>query len=125
MYALIGTKGVGMLQKITIGLFALSAMLVAGNVQLQGVNTVEEMYVGIATKSEAYINHLYSEESKAEVEVLLDLYWAMECKNDVVALETFASHYSDKELSSLKAFHLSNEESYRDNMNALHTVKCS
>ena len=114
-----------MLQKITMVFLILQTILMAGDAKLQGVDTMQKMHVGVATKSEAYINHVYYEQSKAEVEVLLDLYWAMECKKDVVALQAFASQYTDKELSTLNTFHLNNEEGYQRNMNKLHTVKCS
>lgn len=113
-----------MLGKIVMGLFLVQGLFLADEVKLQGVDTIEEMSIDFSSESAAYLNSVYYKQSKADSEVLLDLYWVMECKQRVEGLDGFAKKQGDKKFVSLKKSYLEDKKAYQESMRTFHNTHC-
>lgn len=114
-----------MLQKILMVSLLLQAMLMADDVSLEGVDTLQKMCVELSSEDATYVNKIYYEQSKKDAEILLDLYWAMQCTTHVDALPLFAKqHEAYVNSSELKKLHLSNRDSYKKRVSSIYHDHC-
>ena len=114
-----------MLQKILMVSLLLQGVLMANDVKLEGVDTLQKMCVELSSEDAAYVNKVYYEQSKKDAEILLDLYWAMQCTTHVDTLPLFAKqHASDANFSELKKLQLSSSNSYEKYVNSIYHDHC-
>lgn len=113
-----------MLRKVVMAMLLVQGVVFADEVKLQGVDTVEVMRIDTSSKSATYLISVYYEQSKVDSEVLLDLYWAMECSQYVDGLDSFASKQSDKKFVTLKKSYRDDKKAYQQSIREFHNAHC-
>ena len=117
-----------MLKKALILLLLTQGLLMASEEKLDGIDTLHTMSVELESQSDIYLNKMY-QNSVVNTEVMLDLYWANQCKSDVEALETFASNkIKSDEYYHFISLHIGSGENlqttYKDEITDIHTKNC-
>ena len=117
-----------MLKKTLILLWIGQGLLMASEAKLDGIDTVHKMSVELQSQSDSYLNKMY-QNSVVNTEVMLDLYWANECKSEVDGFKRFAStemkndqyyHFISLRIGSAK----NSQTTYRDEITNVHTKNC-
>ena len=117
-----------MLKKTLILLWIGQGLLMASEAKLDGIDTVHKMSVELQSQSDSYLNKMY-QNSVVNTKVMLDLYWANECKSEVEGFKTFAS----TEMKSDQYYHFISlrigsgenlQTIYQDEITDIHAKNC-
>ena len=117
-----------MLKKTLILLLVGQGLLMASDAQLGGIDTVQKMSVTLQSQSDTYLNKMY-QDSVVNTEVMLDLYWANECKSEVNGFKRFASaQMKSDQYYHFISLHIGSGENsqttYKDEITNVHTENC-
>ena len=117
-----------MLKKTLILLLVGQGLLMASDAELGGIDTGKKMSVTLQSQSDTYLNKMY-QDSVVNTEVMLDLYWANECKSEVEGFKTFASaQMKSDQYYHFISLHLGADQSshsvYKGEITNVHTKNC-